>query len=66
MVVSDNFPHEIYIISRVGKTGYVFIVGGIFVLISFNRVPILDGIGTFVLGIILAFINIYIETMIMK
>ena len=45
---------------------YVFIVGGIFVLISFNRVPILDGIGTFVLGIILAFINIYIETMIMN
>jgi hypothetical protein len=26
----------------------------------------LDGIGTFVLGIILAFINIYIETMIMN
>ena len=23
MVVSDNFPHEIYIISCVGKTGYV-------------------------------------------
>ncbi|WP_290705577.1 hypothetical protein [Ferroplasma sp. Type II] len=45
---------------------YVFIVGGIFVLISFNRIPILDGIGTFVLGIILAFINIYIETMIMN
>jgi DHA3 family macrolide efflux protein-like MFS transporter len=45
---------------------YVFIIGMVFVMISFNRIPAMDGVFTFLLGIILAFVNIYIETMVIN
>jgi len=45
---------------------YVFMIGIIFILISFNRIPIMDGVLTFLSGIILAFINVYIETMVIN
>uniref|UniRef100_UPI00307E10BB hypothetical protein n=1 Tax=Ferroplasma sp. TaxID=2591003 RepID=UPI00307E10BB len=41
---------------------YIFLTGIIFVLISFNRIPFMDGIFTFLSGVILAFVNVYIET----
>ncbi|WMT50710.1 MAG: MFS transporter [Ferroplasma sp.] len=45
---------------------YIFLTGIIFVLISFNRIPIMDGVLTFFSGVILAFVNIYIETMVIN
>jgi len=47
-------------------TFYIFMMGVIFILISFNRIPVMDGILTFLSGIILAFINVYIETMVIN
>jgi DHA3 family macrolide efflux protein-like MFS transporter len=45
---------------------YIFMTGVIFILISLNRIPVMDGILTFLSGVILAFINVYIETMVIN
>ncbi|MEM0139089.1 MAG: hypothetical protein QXZ44_00525 [Ferroplasma sp.] len=41
---------------------YIFISGIIFILIAINRMPVLDGVLTFIIGVFLAFINILLES----
>ncbi len=45
---------------------YVMLTGGIIILMAFNRIPIMDGFLSFGAGLILAFINIYIETLVIN
>ncbi len=45
---------------------YVLFLGFLLILISLNRVPILDSLFTFIIGIILAFINIELETLLIN
>ena len=45
---------------------YIFLTGIIFIFISFNRIPLMDGVLTFFSGVILAFVNVYIETMVIN
>ncbi len=44
----------------------ILFTGVAIILIAFNRIPVIDGFLSFALGLILAFINIYIETMVIN
>ena len=45
---------------------YVLLTGVVIILMAFNRIPIMDGFLSFGAGLILAFINIYIETLVIN
>ena len=45
---------------------YVLLTGVVIILMAFNRIPIMDGFLSFGAGLILAFINIYIGTMVIN
>ncbi|WP_061951774.1 hypothetical protein [Acidiplasma cupricumulans] len=45
---------------------FVFGIGAIFIFIALNRIAILDSVLAVFLGIIIAFLNVYIETLIIN